>query len=79
MGNFSELFGKEVNVFANGVVYQGVLVEVSDTEVYIKTPQQWVAIPAGSVGAIELKDDVRVGSGEGTPEELSRGEENTNE
>jgi hypothetical protein len=49
-----EMIGKEVEVIANGVSYKGTLVEVSDTEVHLKTMLQWVALPTASVGQIKL-------------------------
>ncbi len=56
MQNIHDLIGKEVEVIANGMSYTGVLIEVSDTEVHLKTPLQWVALPAESVSAVRLKD-----------------------
>ncbi len=53
MQDISELVGKEVEVLANGMSYRGTLVEVSDTEVHLKTPMQWVALPASSVSQIK--------------------------
>ncbi|HAS54846.1 MAG TPA: hypothetical protein DCS42_12370 [Nitrospiraceae bacterium] len=50
-----DMIGKEVDVIANGVKYSGVLVEVSDTEVHLKTSMQWVSLPASSVSTIALK------------------------
>ena len=50
-----DMIGKEVDVIANGVKYSGVLVEVSDAEVHLKTSMQWVSLPASSVSTIALK------------------------
>ncbi|HAR45125.1 MAG: hypothetical protein A2X56_13945 [Nitrospirae bacterium GWC2_57_13] len=50
-----DMIGKEVDVMANGMKYSGVLVEVSDTEVHLKTSMQWVSLPASSVSTIALK------------------------
>jgi hypothetical protein len=50
-----DMIGKEVDVIANGVKYSGVLVEVSDAEVHLKTSMQWVSLPASSVSTITLK------------------------
>ena len=54
MADIGEMIGKEVEVYANGVKYAGILIEVSDEEVHIKTPLQWVALPAASVGSVRL-------------------------
>lgn len=63
MQNIQSLIGKEVEVMANGMKYAGTLIEVSDTEVHIRTPLQWVALPAESVSTVKLK-----GSSEREPE-----------
>jgi hypothetical protein len=48
------MIGKEVEVIANGTVYKGVLVEVSETEVHLKGQLQWIALPASSVSQVKL-------------------------
>lgn len=55
MSDIREMIGKEVDVIANGMKYSGVLVEVSDAEVHLKTSMQWVSLPASSVSTIALK------------------------
>lgn len=67
--NIQDLVGKEVEVLANGTRYCGTLIEVSDEEVHIKTPLQWLALPASSVNEVKLKDSAhrepeREGQGE---------------
>lgn len=54
MPDIREMIGKEVEVIANGVSYKGTLVEVSDTEVHLRTMLQWVALPTAGVGQIKL-------------------------
>ncbi len=54
MAEIWELVGKEVEVLANGMSYRGTLIEVSDTEVHIKTPMQWVSLPTSSVSQIKV-------------------------
>ncbi|HAK61114.1 MAG TPA: hypothetical protein DCO77_12175 [Nitrospiraceae bacterium] len=56
MEDIQNLIGKEVIAVANGVQYAGVLVEVSENEVFLQTPLQWVVLPASSVNAIRAKD-----------------------
>jgi hypothetical protein len=56
MAEIAEMIGKEVEVLANGVKYQGTLIEVSDTEVHIKTTMQWVSLPASSVSQVKLAE-----------------------
>jgi hypothetical protein len=60
MPDIRELLGKEVEVLANGMSYRGTLVEVSDSEVHLKTSLQWVALPASSVGQIKAVETMRV-------------------
>jgi len=56
MPDIQSMIGKEVEVIANGMKYTGVLVEVSDTEVHLKSSMQWISLPATSIGAIRPKD-----------------------
>jgi hypothetical protein len=55
MPEMHKMIGKEVLVFANGMQYSGVLVEVSDTEVHLKGAFQWLALPISSISDIVLK------------------------
>ncbi len=54
MAELYTMIGKEVEVMANGTVYKGVLIEVSDTEVQLKGQLQWITLPASSVGQVKL-------------------------
>ena len=58
MEDIRKLIGKEVEATANGIHYYGVLIEVSEDEVYLKTPLQWVVLPASDVSFIKLKGAV---------------------
>ncbi len=53
MSDIQSMIGKEVEVIASGTAYRGVLIEVSDIEVHLKTSMQWVALPASSVSSIK--------------------------
>ena len=57
MQDIQSMLGKEVEVIANGVRYTGVLIEVSDVEVHIKGPMQWIALPVSAVSEVKLKTD----------------------
>ncbi len=59
MAEIMEMVGKEVEVLANGVSYRGTLIEVSDTEVHLKTTMQWVSLPASSVSQVKLVEKGR--------------------
>jgi hypothetical protein len=54
MPDIQSMIGKEVEVIANGVSYRGVLMEVSDTEVHLKSTMQWMSLPTSSVSVIRL-------------------------
>jgi hypothetical protein len=54
MAELYTMIGKEVVVIANGMEYKGVLIEVSDADVHIKGPLQWISLPVSSVSRIEL-------------------------
>lgn len=56
MADINAMVGKEVEVLAHGMTYRGVLVEVSDTEVHIKTALQWISLPASIVGEVRLRE-----------------------
>jgi hypothetical protein len=53
MAELHTMIGKEVEVIANGMVYKGVLIEVSESEVHLKGQLQWIALPASSVSQIK--------------------------
>ena len=56
MPDIIEMIGKEVEVIANGTSYRGTLVEVSDTEVHIRSRLQYVSLPASSVTVVSLDE-----------------------
>lgn len=51
------LQGKEVEVTASGITYRGVLIEVSEETVHLKTEMQWVAVPIAAVSEIRGVDE----------------------
>jgi hypothetical protein len=55
MSDIQNMLGKEVEVIANGMRYTGVLIEVSDIEVNLKGPAQWITLPISSVSEVRLK------------------------
>ncbi len=54
MPDIQSMIGKEVEVIANGMTYRGVLIEVSDTEVHLKSTMQWMSLPASGVSSVKL-------------------------
>ncbi len=56
MAELYTMIGKEVEVMANGTMYKGVLIEVSDTEVHLKGQLQWISLPASSVSQVKLAE-----------------------
>ncbi len=59
MADIQSMIGKEVEVIANGLTYRGVLMEVSDTEVHLKSLMQWMSLPASTVSVVKLAGEVR--------------------
>jgi hypothetical protein len=59
MSDIQSMLGKEVEVIANGTTYRGVLIEVSDVDVHIRTSMQWVSLPASSVSEVRLAGEVK--------------------
>ncbi len=59
MPDIQSMIGKEVEVLASGTTYRGILIEVSDTEVHLKTSMQWISLPASSVSAVKLVGEKR--------------------
>ncbi len=55
MSDIQSMIGKEVEVMANGTHYAGILIEVSDTEVHLKSLLQWISLPASAVSEVKLK------------------------
>ncbi len=56
MPDIQYMIGKKVEVFANGIIYSGELIEVSDVEVYLKGSMQWLSLPASAVSEIRLAE-----------------------
>lgn len=55
MPDVQSMIGKEVEVIANGLSYSGVLMSVSETEVYLKGKLQWFFIATDTVNTINPK------------------------
>jgi hypothetical protein len=55
MPDIQSMIGKEVEVVANGMLYTGVLIEVSDVEVHLKGAFQWISLPVSAVSDMKLK------------------------
>jgi hypothetical protein len=59
MADIQNMIGREVEVVANGTKYRGVLIEVSDADVHIRTSMQWISLPASSVSEVRLAGEVK--------------------
>lgn len=53
MYDLIKLIGKEVTVEADGLIYRGELVEVSEQEVYLKSEMGWMTIPMEKISMIK--------------------------
>lgn len=58
MPDIQDMIGKEVEVIANGISYRGELVELSDSEVNLKTVMQWISLPMSTVNTIRLAGQI---------------------
>ncbi|MDH4163453.1 MAG: hypothetical protein OEW15_12295 [Nitrospirota bacterium] len=56
MPDLMQMIGKEVEIIANGMSYRGTLIEVTESEVNVKTLLQWLSLPASSVSSIKLAE-----------------------
>lgn len=52
MDDLIRLTGKEVIVEADGIIYSGELIEVTDVEVYLKSETGWLTIPIEKISSI---------------------------
>ncbi len=59
MPDIQSMIGKEVEVIANGITYRGVLIEVSDTDVHLKSTMQWMSLPASTVSSVRLANELK--------------------
>ena len=59
MPDIHSMMGKEVEVLANGVSYRGVLMEMTDNEVSLKSLMQWISLPMSSVNTVRLQGERR--------------------
>ncbi|HYA85867.1 MAG TPA: hypothetical protein VEI57_02225 [Nitrospirota bacterium] len=56
MPDIQYMIGKKVEVSANGIIYSGELIEVSDVEVYLKGSMQWLSLPVSTISEIRLAE-----------------------
>lgn len=54
--DIQNMLGREVDLFANGIIYRGELVEVSDESIFLKTPAQWIELPLSAVSNVRPAD-----------------------
>jgi hypothetical protein len=48
-GDLHSFIRKEVEIVAHGVIYRGILIEVSEVEVHLKTESRWINLPTADV------------------------------
>ncbi|HET6371504.1 MAG TPA: hypothetical protein VFG95_09920 [Nitrospiria bacterium] len=49
MDLLEQLRGKEVLVHCQGILYRGILVGTSETEIYLQTTVEWITLPMDEV------------------------------
>ena len=70
MSDIQSMIGKKVEVTANGIIYSGVLIEVSDVEVHLKGPYQWISLPVSAISGIKINEPEPAQMGAEQPSEL---------
>jgi len=53
--NLMTLIGKDVEIEADGMIYQGKLIEISDEDVFLQGPMGWIQIPVQTVKTVKPK------------------------
>jgi len=51
-----ELIGKEVEVITTDIVYRGILIEVGETEVSLRSESGWITIPVANIAEIRMAE-----------------------
>jgi len=59
MPDIQSMMGKEVEVIANGVSYRGVLMEVTDNEISLKSLMQWISLPVSAINTVGIPGQIR--------------------
>ncbi len=59
MPDIQSMMGNEVEVIANGVSYRGVLMEITDDEISLKSLMQWISLPMSAVNTVRLQGQIR--------------------
>jgi len=54
--SINSLMGRKVRVVADGIVYHGVLKEVSEDTVDLQGDTQWITIPVEKIDAITMDE-----------------------
>jgi len=52
MDDLIKLIGKRVIIEADGLIYNGELIEISEEEVYLKSEMGWITIPMDKISSI---------------------------
>lgn len=47
-----KLIGKKVLVVADGIIYRGELIEITDAEINLKSETGWITIPIEKVSSV---------------------------
>ncbi|MGB9735503.1 MAG: hypothetical protein ACP5JP_04590 [bacterium] len=52
MKQLRDLIGKQVEVVANGIVYRGILRDISEQSISLLSTSGWIEIPMGSINRV---------------------------
>ncbi|MEE8330103.1 MAG: hypothetical protein V3R54_09260 [Thermodesulfovibrionia bacterium] len=51
-----ELLGREVEVNTNETIYRGILIEVTENEIQLKSEYGWISIPTEKIADVRAVD-----------------------
>ncbi len=49
---FTRLKGKRVEIIANGIVYKGILIDLTEEDLNLQTDTQWILLPLDGVVSV---------------------------
>ena len=51
-----DMIGRKVRIIAGDIVYNGLLIEVSEENAALQTESQWITIPVDNINSIEIEE-----------------------
>ncbi len=70
VNRLKDLERRDVIVYSMGVTYRGILIEVNETEVYLRTQNGWITIPMDRIAKIAPAPEERDFTGKSRKDEF---------